>query len=92
MSVLLQVSSLTGLSGGEDKHQDASTLEPPARLVRLGVSNHFLFGHIGVFKFIASLRVVARHCGGGGQGEGNSGTGRDWLPLVDPQCRSVRCY
>lgn len=60
MPVLLQVSSLTGLSGGEDKHQDASRLEPPTRLVRLGVSSHFLFGHFGVFKFIPNLRVVAR--------------------------------
>lgn len=60
VSVLLQVSSLTGLSGREDKHQDASRLEPPTRFVRLGVSSHFLFGHFGVFKFIPNLRVVAR--------------------------------
>lgn len=49
MSVLLQLSSLNGLSGGEDKHQDASRLEPPTRLLCLGVSSHFLFGHFGDF-------------------------------------------
>lgn len=60
MSVLLQLSSLNGLSGGEDKHQDASRLEPPTRLLCLGVSSHFLFGHFGDFKFIPNLRPAAR--------------------------------
>lgn len=46
--------------GGQTPGRLQAGARDSTRLVRLGVSSRFLFGHFGVFKFIPNLRVVAR--------------------------------